>query len=156
MASTHKISVLQVLYQIRCNLHNLMLMRRAEVYIIIEDGATTFGVLQKTSHLRTNHRIQSEERTEEHDVVRIDFGSGKLQLVVRMILVENVVSIVVLVEERQREWRLRIWEDTHVVSIHSIISQELNHILSDTVVARLADKRSIHARTSQRDDCIER
>ena len=113
------------------------------------------GVLQETGHLRTNHRIQGEERTEEHDVARIDFGSSKLQLVVGMVLVEDVVGIVVLVEESQRERRLRFREDAHIVSIHPIISQKLNHILSYAVVARLADKRSIYARTAQRDDCIE-
>ena len=114
------------------------------------------GVLQETGHLRTNHRIQGEERTEEHDVARIDFRSGKFQLVVGMVLVEDVVGIVVLVEERQRERRLRFRKDAHIVGIHPIISQKLNHILTNTVVARLADKRSVHARTSQRDDCIER
>ena len=156
MAATHKISILQVLYQIRRNFHDLILMRSTEVDVVIEDGTVILGVLQKTGHLRTNHRIQGEERTEEHDVARIDFRSGKLQLVVGMILVEDVVGIVVLVEERQRERRLRFRKDAHIVGIHPIISQKLNHILTDTVVARLADKRSIHARTSQRDDSIER
>jgi phosphate starvation-inducible protein PhoH len=74
----------------------------------------------------------------------------------QMILVEDVVGIIVLVEERQRERRLRFRKDAHIVGIHPIISQKLNHILTNTVVARLADKRSVHARTSQRDDCIER
>ena len=59
------------------------------------------------------------------------------------------------VEESQRKRRLRFREDAHIVSIHPIISQKLNHILSYAVVARLADKRSIYTRTPQRDDCIE-
>lgn len=74
-------------------------MRSTEIHVVIEDGSTTLGVFQEASHLRTNHRIQGEERTEEYDVACIDFGSSKLQLVVRMILVEDVVSIVVLIEE---------------------------------------------------------
>ena len=155
MASAYEISHLQVLYQIRRNLHDFVQMRSTEVDVVIKNGAVLLRILQEAGNLRTDHRIQSEERTEEHDVARIDFRCGKLQLVVRMIFIEDVVGIVVLVEESQRERRLRFREDAHIVSIHPIISQKLNHILSYAVVARLADKRSIYARTAQRDDCIE-
>ena len=59
------------------------------------------GIFQKSSHLRSDNRIYGEERAEDHDVVAVDFGINKLQLVVWMVFVEYVVGIVVLVEESQ-------------------------------------------------------
>ena len=126
--------------EITNKIHDVVLMRSTEVDVIIEDGSMLLGILQKACHLWTNHWVEGEEGAEEHDVVRLDVGSGKLQLIVRMILVEDVVGIVVVIEESQRQRRLRVREDAHVVSIHAIVSQKLNHVFSDAVVACLTDE----------------
>lgn len=61
----------------------------------------TLRIVEKCCHLRSYHRVEGEERAEEHYVVRVYLRVSELQLVVRMILVKDVIGIVVVVEERQ-------------------------------------------------------
>ena len=83
-----------------------MLMRSTEVDIIIEDGSTLMGIVQKFLYLWTNDGVQRIIAAKKYDVVFVDFRITKVQTVVGMVFIENVFCIVLLVEESQREWRL--------------------------------------------------
>jgi hypothetical protein len=74
-------------------------MRRAEVHVVIEYRPTLMRIFQKTVHLRTNHRIHRIERAIHHDIVRLDFRKYKIDLVVRMILIEDVFGIILFIQE---------------------------------------------------------
>ena len=78
-----------------------MTMRSTVVHIIVDDGAFVLGIVEEGRHLRTNHGVHGVIRAEHHDVIGLDIGIDKLQLVMRMIFIEDVFRIVILIEERQ-------------------------------------------------------
>ena len=76
-------------------------MCRAEVHVVVENGSVALRIVKECSHLRPYYRVEGEERAEEHYVVGIYLGISKLQLVVGMVLVKDVVGIVVVVKKSQ-------------------------------------------------------
>ena len=124
-------------------------MRRTEVHVVIENGSLLAGIVQKALHLRTNHRIDGIIGTEHHDVVGLHVGCHEVEPVVGMVLVEQVFRIVLLVEERQRERRLRIREHIDILCAHPVFLEERDNHLAHAVIARLADKLCRNARASQ-------
>ena len=149
MRAAHDVGHFQILQDVRRQFHHLVLMRWAEVHIIIENGSLLTGIVQKTLHLRTDYRIDGIIGTEHHDVVFLHVGHHEVQLVVGMILVEQVFRIVLLVEERQRQRRLRIREHIDILCAHPVFLEERDNHLAHAVIARLADKLCRNARTSQ-------
>ena len=74
-------------------------MRRTEVNIVVNDSSIVLGMIEESRHLRTNHRIHSIVGAKHHNVIRLDVGINEIQLVMRMILIEDVFRIVLLVEK---------------------------------------------------------
>lgn len=101
VGSANDIGQFQILQDIGRQLHDFMLMGSPVVDIVVEYGAVLLGILQEAFHLRTYHGIDSKIGTEEYHIVLVNLGIDKFQLVVGMVLVEDIVSIVVLVEKRQ-------------------------------------------------------
>ena len=155
VTAPHHIGQLQVLQDVGRHLHQVVTVTGTEVHIVVENGATLLGILQKTVHLRTDDGIDGIERAVHHNIVGLHVGIDEVQLVVRMVLIENVVGIVVLIEKGQRDGRLGVWKAVHIVAIHAVLPQELHDGVAHTVVAGLADKGGWHTRTAQRDDAIE-
>src|SRR3712207_4399883 len=100
-ASPHDIGELQVLNKVGSNLQQLIFVRRTVVHIVVKNGPSVTRILQKAGHLRPYHGIDSEERPENNDVIGIYLGINELQLVVGMVLVKQVISVVMLIEESQ-------------------------------------------------------
>ena len=71
------------------------------VHVIIEDGTMLLGIVQKTHHLRTYHRIDGEKRTKDYHVIRLHFGIYKVKLVVEMVFIKNILGIVLFIEKGQ-------------------------------------------------------
>ena len=100
--SSHNISIFQILQDIRSQFHHFMLMRGTEIYIIIDDSPSVLGMVEESRHLRTDDRIDSIIRAKHHNVIGLDVGIDKLQLVARVILIEDILRIVLFVQEYQR------------------------------------------------------
>ena len=113
-------------------------------------------VVQQSDDLRTNDGVDGKERAEDDNVVGLDVGIDKVELIMRMIFIENVLRIVVVIEEGERDRRLRFREDVDFGSVHSIVFEKTKDILSHTVVAGFTDESGAHARTRHRDDGIKR
>ena len=74
----------------------------------------------------------------------------------RMILVKDVFSIVVVIQKGQRKGRLGVRKLVHVVSVDVVLLQKVNHKVAHPVVSCLRNKGCGHARTSQRHNSIKR
>ena len=59
------------------------------------------GIVEEAVNLRADDRVHRIERTEHHDIIRLHIRVGKVELIVRMILVEQILRIVVLIKKRQ-------------------------------------------------------
>ena len=59
------------------------------------------GIVQKALHLPADNRVQSIIRAKQHDVIRLDVRIDKIETVVRMILIKDIVGIITLVQESQ-------------------------------------------------------
>ena len=77
-------------------------MRGAEVHVVVEDGPLIVGILQESLYLLADDRIDGIVGAEHYDVIRLYLRQDEVQTVVGMILIEDVLCVVVLVEERQR------------------------------------------------------
>ena len=73
----------------------------AEVDIVIDPCTRFVRSMYQTSHHRPYDRIDGEKRTKEHHVVLTHFGHFSVQRNRCMVLVEDILRIVVLIEERQ-------------------------------------------------------
>ena len=153
--TTHDVSKLQILQDIGSQAEHLILMGCTEIDIIIEDGALAARILQKAYHLRTDDGVDGIIGAKHDDVIAVDLGIGEVQTVIRMVLVEDILCIVVLVEKRQRDRRLRVGIDIDTGGIDTILLEKRDDTSAHTVVAGLADKRCTHARTSQRYQAVE-
>ena len=154
MRAAHDVGQFQVLQDVGRQFHHLVLVRRAEVHVVIQDGPFLSRIVQKALHLRADHRIDCKIGTEHHDVILLHVGHHEVQLVVRMILIEQIFRVVLLVEEGQRQRRLRIREHIDVLGSHAVLFQERDNHLAHAVVARLADKLCRNAGASQRNHGI--
>jgi len=141
------VGVLEILEVVGCDLHHLIAMGRPEVDVVVDDGTVVSGIVEQSDDLRTNHGIDGKKRSEDHDVIGMDVGIDKIELVVRMIFVEDIVCVVVVVEKGERHRRLRFGEDIDVGGIHAVVLEKTDDILSDTVVAGFTDESGVHAGT---------
>ena len=92
---------LEVLQDIGRHLHQVVAMRSTVVHIVVEDGSLLVSILQECQHLGTNHGIDGIERAKHHHIIRLDIRCDKLQTIMGMVLVEDILRIVVVIEERQ-------------------------------------------------------
>ena len=99
--ATHDVSILEVLEIVGRDLHHIILVRVAIVDIIIDDGAMGARIVEQTYDLRADHGVYGIEGAEKHDVIGLDVGIDEVELIVRMIFIEDVFGIVVLIEESQ-------------------------------------------------------
>ena len=76
-----------------------MLVRGTEVDIIIEDGSSLVSIFQESLHLRTNDRVQCIVRSEHYQIVSLYARIGKVKSILGMILIEDIFSIILVVEE---------------------------------------------------------
>ena len=113
-------------------------------------------IVQQSDDLRTNDGVNGKERAKDDNIVGLDVRVYEVKLIVRVIFIENVLCVVVVVKEGERDWRLRLGEDIDVGGVHTIVLEKADDILSHAVIAGLTDKSGVHARTRQRDDGIER
>ena len=107
------------------------------------------GVLQQSHDLRSDDGVDGIERAEQHDVVGLDVGVNKVELVVGMVLIEDVFGVVALIEKRQGDGRLRVGGHIHVVGVDTVFAQKPDDMLAHAVVAGLANKRGVDAATAQ-------
>ena len=77
-------------------------MRHAIIHVIIDYRPVGTGIIEQPRNLRPYHRVHREERAKQHDVTGLDVGIDEVELVVRVVFIEDVLSIVVVVEKRQR------------------------------------------------------
>lgn len=154
--ATHDVSILQVLEIVGRDTHHLILVRRAEVDIVIDDSSMGTGIVEEPYNLWTDDGVDGVEGAKDDDVVRMDVRIDKVELVVGMILIEDVLGIVVFIEESQGDRRLRVGKDVDIISIDAIIFQKLDDVLPYPVTACLTDECRCHAGSGQRDDGIER
>ena len=155
LAASDHISQLQVLKDIRRNLHHLTGMRGTEIHVIIQDSTPIMGIFQKGEYLWTNHRIHRIKRAEHYDIISLNIREVEVEPIVRMILIEDILRIVLLIQESQWDRGLRLRKDTHTTGIHMIVFQETDNSLSHPIVTRLTDKCRIHANTPQWDQTVE-
>ena len=130
-------------------------MAGAIVQVVVENGSVLVGIVEKSGHLRAYYGVDGKKRAEDHHVVGVHFGIHKIELIMGMIFVEQVFSVVLLVEESQREGRLGVGKHAHAAVIYTIVAQEALHPFAHTVVAGLTDKISGHTSAPQRYDGIE-
>ena len=154
--AAHDVGQFQIVQQIGRQLHHLVAMGSAEVDIIVEDGPLLAGIVEETVHLWTDDGVQGKVAAEEHDVVGTHLRIAVVDTVFLVVFVENVFGIVLLVEESQRERRLRLGVDVDIVGIDMIVAQKLNDVATHKVVARLADHAGLNAGAAQRHDGVER
>lgn len=156
VATSDYVSHSEVLQEIGGELHHLVLMGRSEVDIIVDDRPTTTGIVEKTLHLWTDDGVQGIVGAEEYDVVGIDLRINEVQLVTGMVFIEDVFSIVAVVEESQRQRRLRVGKHVDVFCVDSVLLQEVDDALPYSVVTRFADEVGRHAAASQRNHGVKR
>ena len=153
--TAHNVGHLQILQNIRCQLQHLVLVRGSEVHVVVQNGTLRAGILQESHHLRPYDGVHGVVRAEEHHVVGIHRGVGELQPVVRMVFIEEVLGIVVLVEEGQRDGRLGVGIDVDRLGVNAVLFEETDDTAPHAVVASLADEGAAHARAPQRDETVE-
>ena len=130
-------------------------MRAAEIDVIIDERTASAGIVKKLGHLRTQHGIEREIRTEHHHVIGRDVGKHDVEPLRRIVFVEEVVRLVVLVEESQGHGRLALGKHIDMTRLHAVPAHEVEDGAPDTVVARLADEVHRHAHAPQGNDAIE-
>ena len=81
-----------------------MLVRGTEVHIVVQYGAPLLGIVQKSLYLRAYDRIQRIVRAIKYDIISVYLGESKVQTVIGVVLIEYVLCIVPLIQERQRQW----------------------------------------------------
>ena len=113
------------------------------------------GIVQKALYLRTDNGVYGIIRTEKHDVVFINLRKCKVQPVVGMVFVEDVVRIVLLVQKSQRQRRFGVRIDADAVCLAAIVLQKLDNHLSYAVIACFADETCFDTCSAERDDGIE-
>ena len=131
-------------------------MRRTEVHVVVEDGAVRLGIVEEAMHLRTDHGVHGIIRAKDHHVVLVDLRIVEVQAVLGMVLIEDILGIVALVEECQRQGRLRVGIHRHRLGIHAVLLEEADDAATHTVVTSLADKRCVHTTTAQRNQAVKR
>ena len=73
-----------------------------------------------------------------------------------MILIKRVLSIVLLIQESQRQMRFHPLLPIHERIAHAIIAQVLAGDVADMVISRFGHDAAIHSRSTERDDGIKR
>ena len=114
------------------------------------------GIIEQAHNLRPYHGVHGKERTKKHDVIGMYVGIDEVELVVGVVFIEDVLSVVVVVEKRERHRRLRARKRRDVGSVDTVILQKLYYVLPHTVVTRLTDESGGHAGPRQRYDGVER
>ena len=66
-----------------------------------------------------------------------------------MVLIEDVVGVVVIVEEGERDGRLAVGKHVDIVGVDSVVTQKFDDIRAHAVVAGLADESGFYAAASQ-------
>ena len=136
-AATHYVGEFEVLYEVGSGAHHVVLVRGAEVNVVVDDGATATRIFEQPLHLRAHGGVDGVERAEEHDVVGLYVGEAEVEVVVLRVAIEHVVGLVALVEKRQRHGRLAPWQRGHVVGVDAVVAQKLFYVFAHAVVACL-------------------
>ena len=100
------LSLYEVFEVVGRDLHHLVAVGRPEVDIVVDDGTVVARIVEQSDDLRTDDRVDGKERAEDDDVVGLDVGIDKVELVVRVVFIEDVLRVVVVVEESERYRRL--------------------------------------------------
>ena len=144
-ATSYDIRILQILNQIRRNLHDFVLVGRTVIDVVVKNCASFVGIFQEVGHLWTHDGIDREERTEHDDVVGIDLGVYKLQSIMGMIFVKEVVGVVLFIEKSQRDGRFTIGKHVDIIGINAILFQKINDAAAHSVVAGFGNESSVYA-----------
>ena len=155
MRTTHEVGKLQIFQQVGCDFHDFVAMGGAVVHVVVENGPVVAGIFQEAGHLRANHRIAAEEGTEHHHIAGMDVGIHKFKSVVLVVFIKDIFSIVSVVEEGQRNGRVGIGKNVHIVGIHSVFAQEVDDVFAHPVVACLGNEGAVNARPAERNQGIE-
>ena len=126
-----------------------MLMSWSKIDIVVDDGTMIAGIVKQSDHLRSDHGVDGIVRTEDNDIVWLDIGEGKIELVVRVIFVKKVLRIVLLVEKSQGDGRFAVGKGVYMTGIHAVLFQETVNHVPHTVVACLADESGVNPRSPQ-------
>ena len=87
------IGILQVLKIVGRDTHHLILVRRAEVDIIIDDSSMGTGIVEEPYNLWTDDGVDGVEGAKNDDVVRMDVRIDKVELVMGMVFIRDVFSM---------------------------------------------------------------
>ena len=98
------------------------------------------SIFKESLYKRTQHRINSEERAENHDVTFLHLWEIVLNRYVGMILIELILRIVMLVKEGEGYMRFGIIPTVHIIRRNAIIRKEVNDDIANVVISHLGDK----------------
>lgn len=73
----------------------------AEIGIVIDDRFPFLGVLQKFYHTSPQDRVQGIIRAKHENIVFLDLRQGHLQPLRRVILVEDIISVLIVVQKSE-------------------------------------------------------
>ena len=79
----------------------LMSVCLAEIGIVIDDRFPFLGVLQKFYHTSPQDRVQGIIRAKHENIVFLDLREGHLQPLRRVILVEDIISVLIVVQKSE-------------------------------------------------------
>ena len=97
IATPHHVGIFKIVQKIRGDFHHLVAVGGTEVNVVVYYRSVVLGIFKKSRHLRADHGIDGIERAEHHNIVRLDIGIDEVELVVRVVLIEDVFRVIVLV-----------------------------------------------------------
>lgn len=153
--SAHYVAMTEILDQCGTEVLQLVLVRLAEVKVVIYDGMGVFCLLQHTAYVLAGAVARGIEGTEEEDVAGSEGGHGGIAIHAGCHLVEHIIGIAVLVEIGQRDGTLLALAHDEIVGGNAVVVQEIDGLAAYMVAACIAEKQGRGMCPSQRDDAIE-
>ena len=112
----------------------------AKIGIVIDDRFPFLGVLQKFYHTSPQDRVQGIIRAKHENIVFLDLRQGHLQPLRRVILVEDIISVLIVVQKSEWYRTFPIGETVYELGRDVVIFHEIPNHVANPVVAQLADK----------------
>ena len=93
--------------------------------------------------------IRDRVRTDDDDIVFFQFGVDDIQPLFGIILIENIFSVAVIIQESERYGRFPVGKYVDVVCGNMIVAHEPENDIAHMVVAGLTDETDGNAGTAQ-------
>ena len=124
-------------------------MSLTEIHIVVDDGTHLTGLVKQLLYFVTQLGCNGVERTEHDDVITRHFRHFHIQTKIGIILIENILRIVLLVQESQRNRRPTVRINHNIVGSHSVLLHKVKDNVSYLIPSYFTDKSHIGTCTAQ-------